>query len=93
MTYSAVKNRYNGMQYRRCERSGLKLPIISLGLYQNFGENDNFQNNQKMIFYAFDHGITHFDIQTIMDHLMDQQKKLLEKSLITISRHIGMRSL
>jgi L-glyceraldehyde 3-phosphate reductase len=50
------------MQYRRCGRSGLKLPAISLGLWHNFGSVDDFENARQMIFTAFDLGITHFDL-------------------------------
>jgi L-glyceraldehyde 3-phosphate reductase len=54
--------RYDSMQYRRCGRSGLQLPAISLGLWHNFGSVDNFANAREMIFTAFDLGITHFDL-------------------------------
>jgi L-glyceraldehyde 3-phosphate reductase len=50
------------MIYRKCGNSGLKLPIISLGLWHNFGNADSFSNAKKMIYTAFDNGITHFDI-------------------------------
>src|SRR5580698_2005593 len=52
------------MQYRRCGRSGIKLPVISLGLWHNFGatENDSFENSRAMLRRAFDLGITHFDL-------------------------------
>ncbi|HEX8372306.1 MAG TPA: aldo/keto reductase, partial [Chthoniobacterales bacterium] len=55
-------DRYKSMQYRRCGRSGLKLPAISLGLWHNFGSVDDFENARQMIFTAFDLGITHFDL-------------------------------
>lgn len=55
-------NRYDKMQYRACGKSGLKLPALSLGLWQNFGDTDDFDNNRKMIHTAFDLGITHFDL-------------------------------
>ncbi|MEO7932982.1 MAG: aldo/keto reductase [Chthoniobacterales bacterium] len=54
--------RYQSMQYRRCGRSGLQLPAISLGLWHNFGSVDNFGNARDMISTAFDLGITHFDL-------------------------------
>lgn len=60
--YRAAENRYEQMQYRRCGRSGLRLPAISLGLWQNFGERDSFSNARTMILRAFDLGITHFDL-------------------------------
>jgi L-glyceraldehyde 3-phosphate reductase len=50
------------MLYRRCGRSGLKLPAISLGLWQNFGGDDVFETGRSILHYAFDHGITHFDL-------------------------------
>jgi len=60
--YSAAPNRYETMPYRRCGRSGLKLPAISLGLWQNFGGTDVFETGRGILRYAFDHGITHFDL-------------------------------
>ena len=62
MTYIASESRYDCMQYRRCGRSGLKLPVISLGLWHNFGDITPFQVQQSMLRTAFDHGITHFDL-------------------------------
>jgi L-glyceraldehyde 3-phosphate reductase len=50
------------MQYRRCGRSGLKLPAISLGLWHNLDGVDTLENSRNMIFRAFDLGITHFDL-------------------------------
>ncbi len=61
--YSAADDRYkNGMKYRRCGKSGIMLPEISLGLWHNFGDVDTFSNSQRMAHYAFDKGITHFDL-------------------------------
>ena len=62
MAYSASKTRYDEMKYNKCGESGLKLPTVSLGLWHNFGANDDFENMREMCFTAFDHGITHFDI-------------------------------
>lgn len=62
MPYTAAPDRYDSMQYARCGRSGLKLPKISLGLWHNFGDVDDFENARKMLHTAFDHGITHFDL-------------------------------
>ena len=61
--YSAAPGRYSGdMKYRRCGKSGIILPAISLGLWHNFGGVDTFEDSMKKIHYAFDHGITHFDL-------------------------------
>lgn len=62
MTYTPAASRYNDMQYRRCGRSGLLLPAISLGLWHNFGGVDSFENARAMLRRAFDLGITHFDL-------------------------------
>jgi L-glyceraldehyde 3-phosphate reductase len=62
MTYSASSTRYETMTYNRCGNSGLKLPPISLGLWHNFGDVDDFETARQMLFTAFDHGITHFDL-------------------------------
>ena len=62
VSYSAAPSRYDSMPYRRCGRSGLKLPAISLGLWQNFGADDVFEVGRSILRYAFDHGITHFDL-------------------------------
>ena len=62
MKYAANDNRYETMQYNKCGESGLKLPAVSLGLWHNFGANDDFENMKAMCFTAFDNGITHFDI-------------------------------
>jgi L-glyceraldehyde 3-phosphate reductase len=62
MPYDASPNRYDSIQYRRCGRSGLMLPAISLGLWHNFGGVDTFENARAMVRRAFDLGITHFDI-------------------------------
>jgi L-glyceraldehyde 3-phosphate reductase len=62
-TYTASANRYDGsMKYRRCGRSGIHLPEISLGLWHNFGGVDDYRNSLKMVHHAFDSGITHFDL-------------------------------
>ena len=62
MSYKAKKHRYEQMTYRRCGNSGIKLPMISLGLWHNFGEIDDFENCRKILHTAFDNGITHFDL-------------------------------
>jgi L-glyceraldehyde 3-phosphate reductase len=60
--YIANEQRYDSMLYRRCGRSGIKLPAISLGLWHNFGGVDTFENGRAMVRRAFDLGITHFDL-------------------------------
>lgn len=61
--YSPATDRYNnGMKYRRCGKSGILLPEISLGLWHNFGDVNTLANSMDMAHYAFDHGITHFDL-------------------------------
>lgn len=60
--YKANQNRYKEIAYKRCGHSGLKLPLISLGLWHNFGGVDVFENGRKIIRHAFDKGITHFDL-------------------------------
>lgn len=60
--YTPGAQRYESMTYRRCGRSGLLLPAISLGLWHNFGGIDNFENGRAMLRRAFDLGITHFDL-------------------------------
>lgn len=62
MAYIASQARYDGMKYNKCGESGLKLPAVSLGLWHNFGANDDYENMRAMCFTAFDNGITHFDI-------------------------------
>ena len=62
MGYIASKTRYESMKYNKCGESGLKLPAVSLGLWHNFGANDDFENMRAMCFTAFDNGITHFDL-------------------------------
>ena len=60
--YIAEKTRYENMKYNRCGASGLKLPVVSLGLWHNFGTNGNFDTMMSMCETAFDNGITHFDL-------------------------------
>ena len=62
MQYSASENRYQDMEYRRCGKSGLKLPAMSLGLWHNFGHIDVLENARNILKVAFDKGITHFDL-------------------------------
>lgn len=62
MPYTPSPSRYTQMQYRRCGKSGLKLPAISLGLWHNFGHVDQLENCSNILKLAFDSGITHFDL-------------------------------
>ncbi|WP_183270300.1 L-glyceraldehyde 3-phosphate reductase [Buttiauxella sp. A111] len=62
MVYQASSARYESMEYRRCGRSGLKLPAISLGLWHNFGDTTLLDNSRQLLHRAFDSGITHFDL-------------------------------
>jgi L-glyceraldehyde 3-phosphate reductase len=62
MVYCANENRYEKMKYNRCGASGILMPAISLGLWQNFGGVNTFSNSREMVLGAFDMGITHFDL-------------------------------
>ena len=62
MIYKALDKRYSEMEYRKCGTSGLKLPLISLGLWHNFGGKTINPESKKVLFKAFDLGITHFDL-------------------------------
>jgi len=62
MVYQANSARYESMEYRRCGRSGLKLPAISLGLWHNFGDTTLLDNSRQLLHRAFDSGITHLDL-------------------------------
>ncbi len=60
--YKPCEKRYDTMLYRRCGRSGIMLPALSLGLWHNFGEPESFETMRSIIFRSFDLGITHFDL-------------------------------
>lgn len=60
--YVAAPNRYDVLQYERCGRSGVLLPKVSLGMWHNFGAEDDFSRCREIMRYAFDNGITHFDL-------------------------------
>ena len=62
MTYVAAANRYQSMRYRRSGRSGVLLPELSLGFWQNFGDNRSMDTQRAIVRYAFDQGVTHFDL-------------------------------
>ncbi|OXU15957.1 aldo/keto reductase [Sedimentisphaera salicampi] len=60
--HTADSERYNKLDYVRCGKSGLKLPPLSLGLWHNFGQEDDYEKSKKIVLTAFDNGITHFDL-------------------------------
>src|ERR1700754_5282168 len=62
MSYVPNAKRYDGAQFRRCGRSGIVLPPVSLGLWQNFGGADVFETGRAIVRRAFDRGVTHFDL-------------------------------
>ncbi len=62
MEYKAAEGRYGEMEYRRAGTSGVKLPAVSLGLWQNFGDVDDFAKGREILLKAFDNGITYFDL-------------------------------
>ena len=62
MEFVARDNRYDAMSYRRCGKSGINLPVLSVGLWHNFGGVDDFETGREIIHLAFDQGITHFDL-------------------------------
>ncbi|MCK6699734.1 L-glyceraldehyde 3-phosphate reductase [Enterobacter bugandensis] len=62
MGFQPDKNRYQTMEYRRCGRSGIRLPAVSLGLWHNFGDATLIENSRQLLQRAFDLGITHFDL-------------------------------
>ena len=62
MIYTANAKRYTNMNYRRCGSSGLKLPVMSLGLWHSFGNDSNYENVKEIVLGSFDMGITHFDL-------------------------------
>ena len=62
MAYIPNAERYTQMEYRRCGRSGLKLPLLSMGLWHNFGDETRVETSRQMLLHAFDLGITHFDL-------------------------------
>jgi len=97
MQYKASEKRYDNISYERCGKSGLKLPPISLGLWHNFGANDDFENCRKMIFNSFDLGITHFDLannygppygsaETTFGRILKQDLKIYRDELIISSK-------
>ena len=66
--YQAAEDRYDLMEYKRCGRSGLKLPRIALGLWQNFGLEKTIADQEEILCHAFDCGITHLDLANNYGH-------------------------
>ena len=81
--YEAKETRYDQMKYRRCGKSGVMLPELSLGLWQNFGLEKPLEHQKKMICHAFDRGITHFDLANNYGH---PARGLAEENFGTILR-------
>ncbi len=90
MTYRAAPGRYETMQYRNAGRSGLKLPVISLGLWQNFGGARDYPSAFEMLGAAFDAGITHFDLANNYGPLRARSKSSSARSWRATSSPIAM---
>lgn len=97
MTYLAATDRYDEMCYRRVGKSGLKLPLISLGLWHHFGAENDHQNKVAMVCRAFDLGVTHFDLannygppegaaETAFGQIMQQELKSYRDEIIVSSK-------
>lgn len=67
------------MEYKFCGRSGLRLPVISLGLWHNFGATADFDTAERIILHAFDKGITHFDLVNKYGSPLEAQRKISGK--------------
>lgn len=91
--YTADEKRYDTMRYNRCGRSGLKLPVVSLGLWHNFGDFSSYDNMKQMCFTAFDHGITHFDLANNYGPEYGSAEKHFGLILRSICRHTATSSL
>ncbi len=90
MAYQPDEKRYEKMNYRRCGNSGIKLPLISLGLWHNFGKIDDYENCRGILHTAFDNGITHFDLANNYGLPPAQLKKLSGKFSNRILKITGM---
>ncbi len=91
--YLANEKRYQGMIYNRCGQSGLKLPLLSLGLWHNFGACSSFDNMRNMCITAFDEGITHFDLANNYGPYFGSAEENFGRILIQDLRLTGMNSL
>ena len=88
--YQAAENRYETMEYKRCGRSGLKLPRIALGLWQNFGLEKTIAEQEEILSPCFDRGITHFDLRTTTDIRQTAlRRKISVRRLRTVLVHTG----
>ena len=83
MPYTPAGDRYASMTYRRCGRSGLLLPAVSLGLWQNFGEDHLEETARAMLRRAFDLGVTHFDLANNYGPPYGAAERLLGRVLAT----------
>jgi L-glyceraldehyde 3-phosphate reductase len=90
--YIANEQRYDTMQYRRCGRSGLRLPAISLGLWHNFSGVDVFENCRAMVRRAFDLGITHIDLANFGQLMRLDLKPWRDELIISTKAGYGMWS-
>jgi L-glyceraldehyde 3-phosphate reductase len=88
--YIPSDDRYTKMFYRRCGKSGLKLPAISLGLWHNFGHITPFETQQQILRTAFDNGITHFDLQTTTGRRMARRSAISVFTWIATGIPTGM---
>lgn len=80
MAYQAAENRYQTMEYRRCGQSGLKLPIVSLGLWHNFGDTTQVENSRALLQRAFDLGSPILIWRITMVHRRVQRSEILVAS-------------
>lgn len=82
--HQAASDRYERIACARCGRSGLRLPRISLGLWQNFGGSTPFENAREMVLKSFDHGVTHFDLAN--NYALDNAR-FSQEEMDRIDRH------
>jgi len=85
--YTPADDRYDSMEYRRCGYSGLKLPRVSLGLWNNFGSVDRHENARQMLLTAFDLGVTHFDLANNYGPLPGSAEETFGRVLDSDLRH------
>ena len=93
MSYHAASDRYDAMPYRRCGSSGLLLPPLSLGLWQNFGDDRPIDAQRAVIRRAFDLGVTHFDLANNYGPPYGTAEinfgRILSEDLASISQRVG----